>query len=162
VADAALLFEVISAPGGAFPLSENAGTAQGIKSLKVVCRGNISLIISSGGAANVLDATEVFKELGASVREVQLKGMEETPALPRTLQPRSASHHDVWLKRHPGITERTCGPPGSRQKHDGLDLYSGYAEEGSLQRRMEQALDLVDLLLTPTLPSSLPTSIKQR
>jgi len=160
VADAALLFEVISAPGGSVPsFGRMRELRKGIKSLKVgVPRQYFFDHIQPEVRRTVLDATEVFKELGASVREVQLKGMEETARLASDITAAEAlAHHDVWLKRHPGdYGEDVRSRLDQGRSMTALTYIQAMQKRAAYSGRMEQTLDLVDLLLTPTLPVVAP------
>ena len=106
----------------------------------------------------VLAAVEVFQELGATVREVNLKGMEETARLAADITGAEAlAFHEKWLQEKPldyGEDVR------SRLEQSRTLTATAYIQ--SLQRKSDytqefvKALNSVRLLVAPTLPVVAP------
>jgi aspartyl-tRNA(Asn)/glutamyl-tRNA(Gln) amidotransferase subunit A len=107
----------------------------------------------------VLATVEVFEDLGATVREVDLRGMEETAKLAADITGAEAlAFHETWLQtksRDYGEDVRT------RLEQSRTMTATVYIQ--SLNRRLEyikdfaKVMDSVRLILAPTLPVTAPT-----
>lgn len=108
--------------------------------------------------ARVREAVEVFRSLGAGVREVEIPNLNDTLHAQRlTLASEAYAIHEERLKSSPEKFDEE----GRERLLDGETL-KAYRYANAQQRRIEsvrefdRALDEVDVLLTPTLPIPAP------
>ncbi len=162
VSDAALMFDAI-APGSVRVPGTRRTTASGlqggVKSLRLgVPRQYFFDHLQPAVRQNVLAAMKTLEDLGASLREVNLKGMEETARLAADITAGEAlAYHEPWLNKRPD--EYGKDVRGRLEQSRGLTA-AAYIQ--ALQKRMayteefERVLDSVDLILAPALPVVAP------
>jgi aspartyl-tRNA(Asn)/glutamyl-tRNA(Gln) amidotransferase subunit A len=162
VADAVLLFDVVSAPEGRASMPRQTATRglrDGVKSLRIgVPRQYFFDRIQPDVRMAVLAAVAVFRQLGARIREVDMKGMEETARLAADITAGEAlAYHAEWLRRRPGDYGRDVR---SRLEQSRELMASAYIQamqkRAAYSGRMERVLESVDILLAPTLPVVAP------
>lgn len=162
VADAALMFDAMAqssvrAPGT--PGTTVSGLRRGVKSIRLgVPRQYFFDHLQPAVRRNVLAAVKTLKELGASLREVNLKGMEETARLAADITAGEAlAYHEEWLNKRP---EEYGKDVGARLEQSRGLTAAAYIQ--ALQKRLayteefERVLDSVDLILAPALPVVAP------
>lgn len=167
VLDAAFLFEAATARRliGADSSSAKRTVRGGVRNLVLgIPRQYFFDRIQPGVRRAVLDAARVFEQLGAEIREMNLKGMEETEQLAADITGCEAlAFHEKWIK--------------TKARHYGEDVRSRLIESGTMKatayihclekreeygREFERAQESVDLILTPTLPVVAPAIDKSR
>jgi aspartyl-tRNA(Asn)/glutamyl-tRNA(Gln) amidotransferase subunit A len=106
----------------------------------------------------VLAAVTVFKQLGAKIREVDMRGMEETARLAAdiTAGEALAYHHDWLRRRSRDYGEDVRSRLDQSRRLTALTYIQAMQKRTAYSGRMEQVLNLVDMLLTPTLPVVAP------
>ena len=162
VADAALMFDAMAqsnvrAPGT--PGTTVSGLRRGVKSIRLgVPRQYFFDHLQPAVRRNVLAAVKTLKELGASLREVNLKGMEETARLAADITAGEAlAFHEEWLNKRP---EEYGKDVGARLEQSRGLTAAAYIQ--ALQKRLayteefERVLDAVDLILAPAIPVVAP------
>jgi aspartyl-tRNA(Asn)/glutamyl-tRNA(Gln) amidotransferase subunit A len=106
----------------------------------------------------VLSAAEVFKELGANIHEVDLKGMDETAQLAADITGAEAlAYHEEGLKRRFNDYGEDVSSRLEMSRNMSATAYIQALQKRILYReRIIETLNDVSLLLTPTLPTTAP------
>ncbi len=161
VADASLILEAIRGGDTEYSYLKRITTKLqlGIKSFRIgLPRQYFFDGIQTEVREAVLSAASTFEELGAELREVELKSMEETARLAADITSAEAlAYHHEWLKKRPrsyGNDVRSRLQQGKRLT--ALDYLLALQQKRAYSEAMERALHTVDLLLTPTLPIVVP------
>ena len=114
--------------------------------------------IQSGVRESVLTAARVFEQLGADIREVNLKGMEDTEQLAADITGCEAlAFHEAWLRtksRDYGEDVRTRLE--QNRAISAISYIQCLNKRASYAREFEKAMDEIHLLLVPTLPVTAP------
>jgi aspartyl-tRNA(Asn)/glutamyl-tRNA(Gln) amidotransferase subunit A len=106
----------------------------------------------------VLAAARVFEQLGADIREVDLKGMEQTARLAADITGCEASaFHEKWLR----TKSRDYGKDVRQRLQQSRSLTAAayirsMRQKAIYSHEFEQAMESVRLLLAPTLPLPAP------
>lgn len=161
VLDAAFLLDAVAEPGlWSYNRTPAGGKIQkDVRSYKIgIPRQYFFDCVQPDVRQAVLAAVEVFQGLGATVREVNLKGMEETARLAADITGAEAlAFHEKWLQEKSldyGEDVR------SRLEQSRTLTATAYIQ--SLQRKIDytrefvKALNSVRLLVAPTLPVAAP------
>jgi aspartyl-tRNA(Asn)/glutamyl-tRNA(Gln) amidotransferase subunit A len=161
VMDAAFLFDTVTWPGlwDYNPRSASRRVPRDLKSLKIgIPRQYFFDRIQPEVRRAVLAAAEVFEQLGASVREVNLKGLEETAQLAADITGCEAlAFHEKWLNKKPQDYGEDV-----RIRLEQSRTMTATAYIQTRQRRVEyeqefdKTLNSVQLLMAPTLPAAAP------
>jgi aspartyl-tRNA(Asn)/glutamyl-tRNA(Gln) amidotransferase subunit A len=166
VTDAAFLFEAIAKPNiwGCNSKQALAEIHKGVKSIRIgVPRQFFFDRIQPDVHKSILVAVSEFKQLGAEIREVDLKGMEETTRIAAEITGDEAlAYHWKWLERKPQDYGKDVRIRLAQSRNKTAVAYI-QARQAMLDygKRLIGALDTVHLLLAPTLPMTAPR-IKQR
>jgi aspartyl-tRNA(Asn)/glutamyl-tRNA(Gln) amidotransferase subunit A len=161
VLDAAFLFDAVAEPRLWISKSDRAVASirKGIKSLRIgVPRQYFFDRLQPAVRNAVMVSIDIFKQLGAKLAEVDLKGMEETARLAAEITGDEAfAYHEKWLEQKPqdygkDVRLRLLQSAKSKasayiQAQQSRIAYSG---------RIAEALDSVHLLIAPTLPVVAP------
>ena len=161
VADAAALLLALSEPrfdSGQWRRMLRA-IRRGVKGLRVgVPRDYFFDHIQPAVRHAVLDAVEVFRRLGAEVKEVRLEGMEPTARLAEEITgDEAAAYHDRWLARRGaayGRDVRLRLAPGRRAT--AVAYLRALEEMRAYGERLDRVFESVDVLAAPTLPLAPP------
>jgi len=111
----------------------------------------------------VQQALDVYQSLGAEIREIKIKGMDEIAEAQRiTIQAEAYAVHEKTMLEHaddldPEVRERLL----SSKEVRGYQYVQIQRQRKRLTQQFNESFDEVDVLLTPTLPI-LPTTINQR
>jgi aspartyl-tRNA(Asn)/glutamyl-tRNA(Gln) amidotransferase subunit A len=160
VEDAAIMFQAIAEPDAC----QNPGRIlsnirKGIQSFRIgIPKQYFFNRIQPDVRRAVLTAAEVFKQLGAGIRSVDLQGMEETETLAAEITGGEAlAYHSQWLKRRPHdygedvqVRLELCNEMTAVTYIQALQKAKVYAE------RLALVLESVTLLLAPTIPITAP------
>jgi aspartyl-tRNA(Asn)/glutamyl-tRNA(Gln) amidotransferase subunit A len=161
VLDAAFLFEAVTTTPilDSNPRRVARTVRSGVKNLVIgIPRQYFFNRIQSGVRELVLTAARVFEQLGADIREVHLKGMEETERLAADITGCEAlAFHEKWLRtksRNYGEDVRT------RLEQSRTVTATAYIQSLGKRiayaREFERVLETIHLLLAPTLPVTAP------
>jgi aspartyl-tRNA(Asn)/glutamyl-tRNA(Gln) amidotransferase subunit A len=160
VADAALLFQAIAEPNARQnPERILSEIRKGIASHRIgIPRQYFFTRIQPDVRRAVLAAAEVFERLGAGMCEVDLQGMEETPALAATITGAEAlAYHTQWLARRP----QDYGEDVRSRLEQSYGLTAtayiqALQDSRRYSDRLDRAFESVALLLVPTIPITVP------
>ncbi len=161
VMDAAFLFEAIAEP---FNWDSDASQApaeirKGVKGLRIgVPRQYFFDRIQPEVRRAVLAAISVFEQLGAKIKEIDLKGMGETPELAAEITGDEAlAYHEKWLGKRPqDYGEDVRSRLEMSKKTTAVAYIQAEQRARAYRDRLLQTLDSVQLLLGPTLPIVAP------
>jgi aspartyl-tRNA(Asn)/glutamyl-tRNA(Gln) amidotransferase subunit A len=159
VMDAAFLFDALANPDPADPIRTATEIRKGVKSMRIgVPRQYFFDRIHPDVQQAVLTAITVFEQLGARIREVDLKGMEETAALAAEITGDEAlSYHREWLEQRAGDYGRDVRSRLQESKKKTAAAYIQAQQKTRLYREeLSRVLNSVRLLLAPTLPVVAP------
>jgi len=128
--------------------------ADGVRGLRIGLSGFFLKGIQREVRSKILEAGHVFEKMGARLREVELKGIEDTARLVAEITVAEAlSFHWDWIRKRPqdygaDVRERL------KMNLDQPTVVYLHAQEKRrrVTRIFEEALDKVDVLVTPTLP----------
>ena len=161
VMDAAILFDAVAEPRLWNWHSDRAVAAirRGVRSLRIgIPRQYFFDRVQPAVRNAVMVSIEIFKELGAKLREVDLKGMEETARLAGEITGDEAfAYHEKWLEQKPqdyGKDVRLRLMQSSKAKAWGY--IQAQQDRVAYSERLANALDSADLLIAPTLPVVAP------
>jgi aspartyl-tRNA(Asn)/glutamyl-tRNA(Gln) amidotransferase subunit A len=161
VMDAAYLFEAVAEP----PIwNRNARKARaeirkGVKSYRIgIPRQYFFDRLQPAVRKAVLEAIKVFTQLGAEIREVELKGMEDTARLAGKITGDEALvYHEEWLRRRPqAYGDDIRSRLQQCRKSTATSYIRAQQERTAYSERLAEALGECHLLLTPTLPVVAP------
>jgi aspartyl-tRNA(Asn)/glutamyl-tRNA(Gln) amidotransferase subunit A len=161
VMDAAYLFEAVAEP----PIwNRNARKARaeirkGAKSYRIgIPRQYFFDRLQPEVRKAVLEAISVFAQLGAEIREVELKGMEDTARLAGEITGDEAlAYHEAWLKRRPqDYGDDIRSRLQQCMKATATSYIRAQQERRGYSERLAESLEACHLLLTPTLPVVAP------
>ncbi len=159
VADAALLFDTIANPDPIHPGLAAAGIRKGVKSMRIgVPRQYFFDRIQPDVRRAVLSAITVFEQLGARIRMVDLKGMEETARLAAEITGDEAlAYHAKWLEQRPqDYGKEVRSRLMQSKKTTAVSYIQALQEMRAYGERLARVLNSVSLLLAPTLPIVAP------
>jgi aspartyl-tRNA(Asn)/glutamyl-tRNA(Gln) amidotransferase subunit A len=172
VEDAALILDAITGPdasGSAFSgkklaASSARGLRDGVRGVRVgIPRQYFFDRVQKEVRSSVLAACAVLSRLGAKLREVDLKGVEESGALVGTITVGEAlSYHWDWLEKRAGdygadVRSRMEGNKGQTT----VEYLRAQKRREYLSELFDGVLESVDVLAVPTLPV-LPPFIEQK
>lgn len=163
VADAAFMFEAVA--GQEYRHASASGRAivkdlrKGVRNLRIgLPRQYFFDRIQSDVKRTVLAAIEVFEQLGARVREVDLEGMEKTTQLAADITAAEAlPYHGSWIEKK----ARDYGKDvrSHLQQSKTITFFTYFKAQGeryAYTKRFERILNSVSLLAVPTLPVVAP------
>jgi aspartyl-tRNA(Asn)/glutamyl-tRNA(Gln) amidotransferase subunit A len=161
VADAAILIDAVSEPrlwksGSARGLED---MRRGVRSCRIgVPRQYFFDRIHPDVREAVAAATEVLRQLGAKVDEVNLRGMEETERLAVEITGDEAfAYHEPWLERRPQDYGKDVRLRLNQcRKSTAATYIRAHQKRLEYAERLSRALEKVDVLLAPTLPVAAP------
>jgi aspartyl-tRNA(Asn)/glutamyl-tRNA(Gln) amidotransferase subunit A len=161
VLDAAFLFDAVAEPRLRISNSDRAIGAirGGIKSLRIgVPRQYFFDRLQPEVRNAVMVSADIFKQLGAQICQVDLKGMEETARLAAEITGDEAyAYHERWLEQKPQDYGKDVR---ARLRQSAKAKASAYiqAQQSRLAygERLAEALNSIHLLLAPTLPIVAP------
>jgi aspartyl-tRNA(Asn)/glutamyl-tRNA(Gln) amidotransferase subunit A len=157
VMDAALLFDAVAGPSR--PRVSSRSIRKGIKEFAIgIPKQYFFSRLSSDVRQVVHKSVAIFEQLGARIREVDLKGMEETNQLAAEITAAEAlAYHSKWLdKKARFYGEDLRSRMQQSRTMTALAYIHAQQERMQYAERMERAMDSVHLLLTPTLPIAAP------
>ena len=168
VADAAVILRAIAGFDPKDPTTRR-GTVRdyldtvfnGVKGIRIgvdetYCRTGVDPQISKA----VLATTSVFKDLGASIHEVKISGIDDDPFWNTICAAETAAAHEQWYPSRAddyGPTFRAFLAEGV--KVSGIDYAKAQVKRQALRRMLDDLLQKVDLLLCPSM-SILPMPLK--
>jgi aspartyl-tRNA(Asn)/glutamyl-tRNA(Gln) amidotransferase subunit A len=161
VIDAAFLFEAVTTTR---MLDSNSGRVtravrSGVKDLVIgIPRQYFFSRIQSRVRELVFTAARVFEQLGADIREVNLKGMEETEQLAADITGCEAlAFHEKWLRTRPRDYSKDVRIRLEQNRKMTATAYIQSLDKRiTYAREFERVMETVHLLLTPTLPVIAP------
>jgi aspartyl-tRNA(Asn)/glutamyl-tRNA(Gln) amidotransferase subunit A len=161
VMDSAFLFEAIAETN---TWNSNAGPdsaeiRKGVKSLCIgVPRQYFFDRLQPEVRRAVLASVSIFEQLGAQIREVNLKGMAETAELAAEITGDEAlAYHKKWLELKPQDYGKDVKSRLRQSRNTTAVAYiQAQKALGSYRERFLQVLDSVHLLLGPTIPIIAP------
>jgi aspartyl-tRNA(Asn)/glutamyl-tRNA(Gln) amidotransferase subunit A len=161
VLDAAFLFDAIAEPSSLNPDSRRVvrEMRRGIKSVVIgIPRQYFFNRIHSGVRELVLTAARIFEQLGADIREVNLKGMEETERIATDITGCEAlAFHEGWLKAKSRDYSKDVRTRLKQSRTMTATAYIRSLDKRILYaREFERAMATVHLILAPTLPVTAP------
>jgi aspartyl-tRNA(Asn)/glutamyl-tRNA(Gln) amidotransferase subunit A len=162
VMDAALLFEAIAGRDPWAPYSGKTALSTIKKNIKGLRIGIPKQYFFSRLQPDVRQAVSaalaIFEQLGAGICEINLKGMGLTASLAADITAGEAfAYHAKWLNRDPQkYGEDLRSRLELSRNMSALTYIHAQRERAEYAEMMEQALDSVQLLLTPTLPVTAP------
>jgi aspartyl-tRNA(Asn)/glutamyl-tRNA(Gln) amidotransferase subunit A len=111
----------------------------------------------------VMAAIQVFEELGATVREVDLKGTAETARIAADITGAEAlAFHDKWFQTRPLDYGEDVRLRLEQSKGMTATTYiKSIQERLAYSREFDQALESVDLIAGPTLPVAAPAIVEK-
>jgi aspartyl-tRNA(Asn)/glutamyl-tRNA(Gln) amidotransferase subunit A len=161
VMDAAFLFDAVAEPHLRFSNSDRAAAAirKGIKSLRIgIPRQYFFERLQPAVRNAVMVSMDIFKQLGARLCEVDLKGMEETARLAAEITGDEAfAYHEKWLEQKPqdyGKDVRLRLLQNAKAKASAY--IRAQQDRIAYGERLVAALKSVHLLIAPTLPVVAP------
>jgi aspartyl-tRNA(Asn)/glutamyl-tRNA(Gln) amidotransferase subunit A len=162
VLDAALLFEAIAGPDPWAPYSGKTALSAIRKNINGLRIGIPKQYFFSRLQPDVRQAVAaalgIFDQLGAGICEINLKGMESTALLASDITAGEAfAYHANRLKQKPeNYGEDLRFRLEQSRNMSALTYIQAQRKRAEYATMMEQALDPVHLLLTPTLPVTAP------
>jgi aspartyl-tRNA(Asn)/glutamyl-tRNA(Gln) amidotransferase subunit A len=101
---------------------------------------------------------DIFRQLGAEIREVDLKGMDATARIAGEITgDEAAAFHEKWLKLKPHFYGNDVRLRLEQCRRTTATVYIQTQQERTeYSERLQRALENVHLLLTPTLPVVAP------
>ena len=162
VLDAALMFEAIAGRDPWAPYSGKTALStirKNIRGLKIgVPRQYFFSRLQPDVRQSLSAALAIFEQLGADICEINLKGMGSTAPLAADITGAEAfAYHAKWLKQKP---QKYGDDLRSRLEQSmnmsALAYIQAQRKRMEYAEMMEQSLDSVHLLLTPTLPVTAP------
>jgi aspartyl-tRNA(Asn)/glutamyl-tRNA(Gln) amidotransferase subunit A len=161
VLDAAFLFEAVAEQKLWHLNTEPAvsGIRKSIKSFRIgIPRQYFFDRVQPAVRRAVLAAIEVFRQLGAGIIEVPLKGMEETARLAAEITGDEAfAYHEKWLARQPQDYGQDVRLRLEQSKKATAAAYiQAQQERLAYGERLAGALKTVQVLLAPTIPIVAP------
>jgi aspartyl-tRNA(Asn)/glutamyl-tRNA(Gln) amidotransferase subunit A len=162
VLDAALMFDAVVDPGlwGVRSIRTIGKIRKDVKGFKIgIPREYFFDHIHPDVRRAVLAAIDVFKQLGANTREIDLNGMEETARIAADITGCEAlAIHEKWLQDSP---ERYGEDVRIRLEQNRTTPATAYIQalrnRDAYMQEFARALDSVDVLLAPTTPIVAPT-----
>jgi aspartyl-tRNA(Asn)/glutamyl-tRNA(Gln) amidotransferase subunit A len=161
VMDAAFLFEAVAEPP-IWDCDARRATAEirkGAKSFRIgIPRQYFFDHLQPAVRKAVLDAISVFAQLGAEIREVELKGMKETAHLAAEITGDEAfAYHEEWLSRRPQAYGKDVRFRLQQcRKATATSYIHAQQKRLAYTEGLAEAMEALHLLLTPTLPIVAP------
>jgi aspartyl-tRNA(Asn)/glutamyl-tRNA(Gln) amidotransferase subunit A len=162
VMDAALLFEAIAGRDPWAPYSGKRALSaikKNIKGLRIGIPKQYFFSRLQPDVQQIVSAAlAIFEQLGASICEINLKGMGSTASLAADITAGEAfAFHAKWLKQNPKkYGEDLLSRLEQSRNMSAFTYIQAQRKRAEYAEMMEQALDSVHLLLTPTLPVTAP------
>ncbi|HSW40859.1 MAG TPA: amidase [Acidobacteriota bacterium] len=161
VMDAAYLFAVMAkaSPESSFPRSIEREVGKGIKALRIgIPRQYFFDRLHPEVRRAVLEAVPVFDRLGATVTEMDLRGLEETARIAAEItgDEAVAYHLDRMGKKAGSYTEDVMNRLQLNRNSTAAAYIAALQALGTYRQRLDSALETVDLIMAPTLPVAAP------
>jgi len=161
VLDAAFLFDAVAEPNlwKLDPRRSKADLRKGIKTLGIgIPKQYFFDRLQPAVRKAVLASIDVFRQLGAEVREVELKGMDATARIAGEITgDEAAAFHEKWLKLKPHYYGDDVRSRLEQGRKAAATVYiQAQQQRMEYSEQLNRVLEQVPLLLTPTLPVVAP------
>ena len=136
-----------------------AALGQGVRGLRIgVPRGQFFEGLQDGVRTAVEKALVVLEELGFSVQEIEVPGLDEFgPVSVGILGPEATAYHMRWLRERPGdYPPEVLNRLQASMTIPAVDYVMAQQARTRLTERFEHIMEQVDVLVTPTEPITAP------